>query len=61
MPIEPDRPVRHIRLGVAVQIEPIQGQLVDDRGVTRPFIGWLELVELIERQRADQPERKSGP
>ena len=53
-PYDPDR---RLHLDLAVQVEPVQGQLVDQDGRARTFVGWLELVELIEEHRSGrEPE-----
>jgi hypothetical protein len=51
VPTEPGRLLCRLVLHVAVQIEPIQGQLLDERGTVWPFTGWLDLVQLLEQQR----------
>jgi len=52
MPSDDNFQFRRLRLDlVATEIEPIQGQLIDDRGKVWPFMGWLDLVQVLERQR----------
>ena len=43
-----DNHFRRLRLNLATEIEPIQGQLIDDRGKVWPFMGWLDLVQVLE-------------
>lgn len=44
-----------LELAIAVQTEPIQGLIVDDRGNAWPFTGWLDLVQALEMYRGRRP------
>ena len=52
VPIRAQPPVpQRLQLDISLQVEPVQGELVDERGNTQHFTGWLDLVELIEEYR----------
>jgi hypothetical protein len=51
MPIDDNFQLRRLQLDLATEIDPIQGQIIDDRGKVWPFTGWLDLVEVLERHR----------
>jgi len=50
-----------LRLDLAVQVEPVQGRIVDDRGSTEIFVGWLDLVELLESHRRGRARDEADP
>ena len=48
---------------VTVEIEtgadPIRGSIERSDGRSQPFWGWLELIEVLQRAAADEPERET--
>lgn len=58
-------PPRHTALRVELRVdeEPITGHLTDAQGTRIAFVGWTQLVSLIERARGDQRPvaRESAP
>lgn len=44
------------RLGIEVDFDsqPIEGRVVDEDKVTRPFSGWLGLMSAIEAARSEE-------
>ena len=55
-----DNHFRRLRLNLATEIEPIQGQLIDDRGKVWPFMGWLDLVQVLEAALEPRPNAIPG-
>ena len=54
---------RRLALDVRFDAEPIQGRLYDrdDRGLDRPFSGWLGLMAAIDAaRRAAAPQEREG-
>ena len=46
-----------ITLELEAGADPIRGLIEHADGSRRPFWGWLELIEAMQRAAADQPER----
>jgi hypothetical protein len=44
-----------IELDLVPDAEPIRGRVRDAGGVDHAFVGWLELVEILERARISRP------
>jgi hypothetical protein len=44
------RPIR-VDLDLVPDAEPIRGQVSGADGLTQPFSGWLELIQLLEKAR----------
>lgn len=39
--------------------DPVRGSIERSHGHRQPFWGWLELIEVLQRAAADEPERET--
>ncbi|MCP3804462.1 hypothetical protein NLX83_34860 [Allokutzneria sp. A3M-2-11 16] len=53
MSFEIDSQTLRLQLDLMKDAEPIKGSVRDAAGTAHPFTGWLELVQTLERLRAD--------
>lgn len=53
LPMPPGRTA--LRVELRLDEEPISGDLTDAQGTRTAFVGWTQLVSLIERARAHRP------
>jgi hypothetical protein len=54
-----DPEIAHLELDLERGVEPITGQLRTDHTPARPFAGMLELIALLDRERASQADEWS--
>ena len=50
----------HLRLAIEVESDPISGLVCDGNGHVKPFLGWIELVSVIEAARRSDPRAATG-
>jgi hypothetical protein len=59
---EPTRQSFRIELGLVPDSDPIRGLVRDTSGIAHEFIGWLELIQILEQIRDNSSaERKYLP
>lgn len=50
-----------ITVEIEMGVDPIRGSIERSDGHSRPFWGWLELIETLARAAANEPEVGPGP
>lgn len=61
---EPEHPTLRVELDLVVGAEPVRGHVGGALVAGAPFVGWLELIQLIDELRAppaDAAERRAEP